>query len=185
MEQEKKKLNMKIIIPVIIAIVVIAIVGIIIIKNNSNSTDSSSIYNSSITLDKNNYSNYLDISVKYVPTGNAKVRGNSVYYPEIHGNVNITGASSNFNYENVEVVLQLSGDYLVYYEETLRGGYQKQWDCKHQNLEKTVTITCNVGGSGSNTFTEDLSYGNYVTSKSIDNIYYDVVSVTGTVTPVK
>ena len=35
MEQEKKKLNLKIIIPVVIVILVIAVVGIAIIKNNT------------------------------------------------------------------------------------------------------------------------------------------------------
>lgn len=90
-------------------------------------------------------------------------------YPLLGVNANIKGASSNFNYYDVEVKVKVS----VTYESG--DPYTGDWKAP-ETFEKVFTIKCNIGGEGSNGETIDL--GKYLHDDMLE-YKWEVVEITG------
>lgn len=169
----KKKL---LICGVIVAIVVIVIITII-------------TSNKGIELTMENYSKYLNITISCFNDGDrmqSKEWGqiNSTlkksksiswsFYPQMSLNVHVNGVSSNFNYENIEIIVQFTGEYYIYRLNT----ENPQIEFVNQNV---IVDNCNISGEGNNNFIYDIPNNGY----SQDTIQGKVISVSGTVKPIK
>ena len=130
----------------------------------------------SIELTKQNCEDYLKIG------GNIGVDGYKVksdwygdFYDHIVGKVVVNGANSNFIYNDVVVTVNLSGTYDSY-----------DWLLKKMkdniDFSYTVTVKCNTGGNGSESFAVQIA--DYTAQDEL-NIGYQIVDVTGTVTVAK
>lgn len=104
--KEKKKLNFKILIPAI-AIVILAIVVILALTRKDSITLEGNTESSGIPLNIDNYSNYLDVAVRCYPGGEK----NGIFYSRIESSAEISGVSTNFNYKDVELVIEVYGTY--------------------------------------------------------------------------
>lgn len=131
--------------------------------------------NDTINLTMDNYEDYLDIEVDYNVGGySTQLPGYSFYfYDTIKGNVKVTGASTNYDYNNVEVEVKISGTYDLYQKTS-----QKYSRGTEKELDKTIIVKCNVGGSGEKSFSESLL--GYTYMKSID-ARYEIVNISGSI----
>ena len=123
----------------------------------------------SIPLTLENYQDYLDIVVSCNVTGDGvKEDGYAfLWYKDIECNAVISGVSSNFNYNNVVVEIQIVGEASAIYG-------------SDSEISETITVTCNVAGGGSESVISTLRKATY--QKGI-NASYDVISVSGSLTP--
>ncbi|MCD8036115.1 MAG: hypothetical protein LUE88_01845, partial [Clostridiales bacterium] len=125
----------------------------------------------SIELNVDNYTQYLVVDGGYQAGGNAVAfSGYSFnFYDAITCRVEISGASTNFNYNDVEVTVQIMGTYSDYGIYGISNG--------KKDISETITIPCNVGGSASEEFSLDIE--NYTFTKDVD-LSLEVIDVSGT-----
>lgn len=165
MEQEKKKINLKIIIPIIL-VVIIAIVGIVLNKNNT------------IKLNMENYTKYLNVQATVLGSTSDEYIGN--FYKKSSLFVKARGTSNNFNYNDIVIQVEFTGTITRYNGTT-------------EDIKETVTLNkCDISGNGEIFVTlldEATSKDNYISFKDNSGYYNSVkgniVSITGTVTPIK
>ena len=166
MEEKTKKLNLKIIIPVIVAIVIIAVIGIVLLNRNK-----------SIVLNMENYTSYLNIKATVLGNTSEDFTGN--FYKKSSLFVKCSGTSSNFNYNNIVIQVEFTGTITSY-------------NGTKENIKEIVTLNkCDISGNGEIfiplrdvtdkndyiSFKDNSGYYNSVTGK--------IINVSGTVTPVK
>lgn len=124
-----------------------------------------------IQLTTSNYKDYLVLDLNYGLGGSSyDIPSVGTVYNALSPNFKIYAASSNFIYNNVSVEIRVYGTFEAY---SLIGSYDKDFD-------ETITIDCNVGGSGS--YTSLLGLDGSTNMRSL-NLAYEVVYVYGSVTP--
>lgn len=121
----------------------------------------------SIELTLDNYADYLDVEY----TCNER---NS---DEIRYTVNVTGVSTNFNYNDVELTVKIEGGYSLYDNREQRIQTGVPHECE-------LTVSTNIAGDGSATNTVEYFDG-VMEQKSLEvgNTEFEVISVSGNVTP--
>ena len=129
-----------------------------------------------------NYDDYLVLNLNYGMGGRTddlvnKAAGTTCY-SAIEPNFKISAASNNFVYNNVRITIRIYGTYKAW---SFAGLFLGKKDGEIKELDETITISCNVGGSGSYS---DLIYLDEYSNLKALNIAYEVVSVSGSVTPV-
>lgn len=128
----------------------------------------------SISLTLDNYADYLDVSGSYTMGGSPhKDKQHGTLYPEIITNIDVEGVSSNYIYNNVEVLAKISGTYTEFPSpsEYYRG--------TETDFDKTFSIKCNKAGNGSdNSSTKVSDY----TGKIYTDLSFDIISVSGSIT---
>ena len=125
-----------------------------------------------IELTSSNYKTYLDVSVTLEPDKAHKDKDSGkTYYNNIIPNVEVKGASTNYNYNDVVIAFNLTGKVHT------RSGEVREI------LDEPVLVKCNIAGNGS-----------YATSiPTLKDFYWDSETdvklklsyVKGTVTPAK
>lgn len=136
-------------------------------------------------LTKDNYENYLDVSLMFYP-GNGSSIGDAFEFESAGIKCDITPASEALIYNDVTITFSIHG-YIVYTRED-RHGYEKTEYVEFPAQE--ITARCNAGGKWSLNTTypldEPIRKGEiwgYSYSDTIQ-LAYDVVSITGTVSKV-
>ncbi|MBR2937742.1 MAG: hypothetical protein IKB80_04535 [Oscillospiraceae bacterium] len=133
-----------------------------------------------LTLD--NYQKYLQVDVSCSASGEGVRFMNPIpgytgpWYPEILSIVSTKGVSTNFNYNDVVVVIEISGTYDDYH------AYENALNSKDNPFEMTITVETDIAGNGKNTDIFKLAY-KLVTRNALINSTWKVVSISGTVTP--
>lgn len=123
----------------------------------------------SIELTMENYMDYLDVKGVYNLGGDTTTFGMSFnFYSDVVPNIEVEGVSG-FIYEDVEVVIELSGTY---------SAHSSSMQYENTELNEMITVDCNVGGNGS--YSTPILLDGYTYSKGID-VGMNVVSVTGRV----
>ena len=200
MEQEKKKLNFKIIIPVVIAIVVLAVVGIVVLNTNK-----------TITLTNDNYEQYLKItsSVNAPFDSQYKVylginylnNSNQVSTEEEYKSVLMSGGarglSSNYIYEDVEITIHFYGTLPLRKLKTA-GSYNStkavvrptfEETGESITIDKTITIKCDSSGNtisnSENSYTEKTKDNTYFSGEDIKNNIKKDITVKGKIREVR
>lgn len=135
------------------------------------------VENNSITLTVDNYSDYLDVVATCNVTGYAPSEYSDAYGNALTSTLSVTGASSNFNYENVVVEIEVYGTYERSYKLM---GRERYGDDKE--FSEPLTVECNIAGNGSTSATTELS-GCY-TRDAFLNATYRITNISGTVTPI-
>lgn len=132
--------------------------------------------NNSIELTLDNYSDYLKIYVSHDVSGDAiKIEGfSSPFYDQVITYAVAEGVSSNFNYEDVEIVLEPT----VEYSSSSRYHALKGTE----SFTETITLNCDVAGNASETVSTSLK--GYTYASSIES-HTTIVSISGKVTPVR
>ncbi len=121
-----------------------------------------------IPLTISNVNDYLDISIS-TRNGNAERKyDGSYYYVGIYADVNIKGASPNFNYNNVSLTIKITGFCFDFLNDIL-------------DIEKEFTIKCGKGGNASESV---LLTTDFVSNRqSFDG--FEITAVSGEVVPVR
>lgn len=133
-----------------------------------------------LTLD--NYQNYLQVYVssnasgEYVRFMNPIPGYTGPWYPEILNIVSTKGVSTNFNYNDVVVEIEISGTYDDYH------AYENAPNSQGNPFEMTITVDTDIAGNGTNTDIFKLA-NKLVTRDALINSTWKVVSISGTVTP--
>lgn len=128
-----------------------------------------------IELTLENVETYLNIRAAVYCSGLSKQCSGTSFkmYDTINCKVAISGASSNFIYNNVEVIIRVAGTYSTFSDSALRGNMK--------SFDETIGIKCNVGGDGdgSTSFKADRIHG-YTYDNNI-KAGYEIISVSGSV----
>ena len=129
-----------------------------------------------VELTSENYATYLNISSSHSHTGTATIMmidgGKSpVCYPEASGVIKVVGVSSNYDYNNLVIKVKATATY-----DTYTGSIDSK---RTGTSTDEVTISCDIAGNGSESFTifNDTSCKVDVYSINID---WEVVSISGT-----
>ena len=144
----------------------------------------------SIVLTMDNYQQYLNVSSSWNLTGSENGLFQDVcpeqtkdgrttwsWEKEIGYRASVKGASTNFNYNDVVVVFKVSGTYDTF---DLENG---EWVREEDNpIDLTIEVTTNIAGEGDDFQT--ISSGRWI-HENLVNSTIEVVSVSGTVTPIK
>jgi len=155
----------------------------------------------SIELTIGNYNDYLDINMTianyvdpedpyayYYPTDIKNSHGDIVGYgyTEVKFGFEVEGVSSNYNYNDVVITGRFNGDY---------EGFSFWWDENDDYIsidepfEFDITVKTNIAGNGDNFYILEMDgnhpKGHYYTSKDYFKCDFEVVEVSGTVTPAK
>ena len=141
-----------------------------------------------LTLD--NYSKYLKIgawisnpsstegvNVQAFNSGNGiRYDGGNTYYlfKYFYHSVTVKGVSSNFNYNDIVITIRFTGTY-----KTVTLNTNEWTDGGEVNTE--VTIECNIAGNGS--MRDKLEGNGGYMHAEMSNIKYEIVAISGTVTP--
>ena len=147
----------------------------------------------SIALTMDNYQQYLNVSSSWNLTGSEEGLFKNVcpeqtkdgrtswsWKKEIGYRASVKGASTNFNYDDVVVVLKVSGTYDTF---DMEYGEYGKWVREEDNpIDLTMEITTNIAGEGDDFQT--ISSSRWI-HENLVNSTIEVVSVSGTVTPVK
>ena len=154
-------------------------------KNKDNNKDN----NKGIKLTMDNYRQYLDVSPSRYLTGEYGLfrdvcpeqtkDGHTTWdwYKEIIYSASVNGVSTNYNYNDVVVVFKVSGTYDTF---DLENG---EWVREEDNpIDLTIEVTTDIAGNGDDSKT--ISSGRWI-HENLVNATIEVVSVSGTVTPVK
>ncbi len=126
-----------------------------------------------------NYTNYLNISAIPLFTGKDWLMKPSGSPNSITCNskaeyqMTATGASSNYDYNNVVVTVKVTAIYNTF------SGFEKT---ENVEVSKELTITCDIGGSGTGQVVifEGREQSYQIEKNSLD-VSWEVVSVSGTV----
>lgn len=121
----------------------------------------------SIELTLDNYGDYLDIEYTC----------NECNSGDIRYTVDVTGASTNFNYNDVELTVKIEGGYSLYdnREQIIQRGVPHECE---------LTVSTNIAGNGSATNT--VEYFDPVMEQQyleVGKTEFEVISVSGSVTP--
>ena len=155
--------------------------------NNTNTTNENS---DEIALTLDNYSKYLSVTAfmnnpastegLFVGAVNNGMGipydgGSTLYvYRHFSSNVTVEGVSTNFNYNDVSLTVRFTGTYKTVDINT------RKWNGGNE-INSEVTVECNIAGEGS--IWEDFSgNGGYMLRKMAD-VEWEVVAISGTVTP--
>lgn len=184
MEQEKKKINFKIII-VIVAIVIIAVVGIVIFTSKDKG----------IQLTSENYSDYLQINANIEGTSTAfsepLIGTYARYYDCIKFSVDVKGLSNNFIYKDVEVEVHFFGEPHIKNKKYYSDNLSKSEIIDRQKFDETLKVLCDVSGNikvGEKNSQEKFIRNNYAIIESAIGKNGDIkkeIKVKGTVIPSK
>ena len=128
-----------------------------------------------------NFHKYLKISpsLQGGGTGNSfSSKDDILWYPKILGSVSVRGASDNFIYNDIVIVVELSGTYDAYQN-------QATTPCSKNNKFKiTITVETDIAGNGEHSELFTLEEGFFTSLSSIASTYtITIISVSGTVTP--
>ena len=119
-----------------------------------------------------NYQQYLDISI--IPSLGTRQRAydNSYVFWGLDASVNVYGASSNYNYNNVTLTIRITG----FAQPHRLSGHSGLYD-----VDKEFTVFCNSGGNGSKNveLIDDMLTDTYALKG------YEVISVSGEVAPAR
>lgn len=147
----------------------------------SNKSDGVNTSNNRIELTLDNYSKYLNISTSMHMGNEIEIWG-VTYHDELMYKVQVKGASSNFNYNDVSIKVKVSGKIRCYY--SLGGEYDT-------NIQDTFVIDdLNIAGDGSATRTyTPRDNGSYIynilfNTNERTKLTIEVVSVEGYVVPI-
>ena len=143
--------------------------------------------NNEIELTLDNYSDYLDVSVSWYGTGEKYFLNNGlkitsnyealVMVDSVGMSVEVSGVSTNFNYNDVTITLKIKGNYNCYDFLNIDGP-EYTYD-----YESILTVDTNISGSGSNSDFIELS-DHLVTHDYLISGEYEIIEISGTVTPV-
>lgn len=144
----------------------------------------------SIKLTKDNYEKYLNVKVGcYTNDFESAYRIKGVkltdtytatmLYSSITGNLTVQGASTNFNYNDVKVVIRIFGTYKAFDKE---GDYK---DTVTKNFEMTLESTPNISGNDKTIIEHFDLDNNLLTHEYLLDYDYEIVEITGSVTPAK
>lgn len=140
-----------------------------------------------LTLD--NYEQYLHITAFASTSGDSitmiypRPRQDPIHEPihltlhdSIAATANVSGASTNFNYNDVVAKVKVTVTY-----STPRDGYgDTTWSCDSEKLELILEVKTDISGEGSTTLKEQLAT---YKACSIEKRKFEVLEITGTVTP--
>lgn len=127
----------------------------------------------SISLTLDNYTDYLEVSGSYNMGGSPrKDKQHGTLYPEIETNIDVEGVSSNYIYNDVEIVVKISGTYTEFPNPT------EYYRGTETDFEKNFTIKCNKAGNGSEHSSTKVS--DY-TGKIYTDLSFDIISVSGSI----
>ena len=148
--------------------------------------------NIKLTLD--NYSTYLSVDAKMyngsifedavnvqaVNNGRGiPYKGGSTtfyVYEKLSTFLEVKGASTNFNYNDVSITVRFTGTYQTVDINTC------QWDNGNE-INTELTVQCNIAGEG-NAFGKFSGNGGYMYDERAD-VKWEVVAISGTVSPAK
>lgn len=147
-----------------------------------------------IQITKDNYSQYLSIDIATtvedgidygIYMGLGKSIGSTVYQ-KIRTSVSVNGKSSNYDYNDVAVTVKFSGMYIPFtgwLSEDEVEDYMKE---HVQYVDYNITANSDIVGNGYAERVFDLEDGYYVFNRSSSvDLQYELVDVTGTMTPIK
>lgn len=143
-----------------------------------------------ITLD--NYSNYLNVSVETkldggmdfgTYMGNGTKIGTYVY-DKINCAVNVSGKSKNYDYNDVAVTVHFSGNYIPLYG---LEDFDEEYLKNHMtDIDFDLTSNTDIVGDGNAVNVIEVPKGYYLfNSSSCVEVQYEIVDVSGFMTPVK
>lgn len=127
-----------------------------------------------IELTLENYATYLNISYRYNSEGNAKILnfgdGKLISCTSMEScNMTVSGASPNYDYNNVVITLKVSATYDTY------EGFDKTAGV---TSTEEVTISCDIGGNGNQSFIIFDDPSCVIDTQSI-KIDWEVVAISG------
>ena len=152
-----KKLNLKIIIPIVV--VIIATIGIVIFINNK-----------SINITLENYNNYFKIYVSYLANPNSTPLNHLT-----DATARVQAVSNNFHYENIEFDIRATGNATV----------KENGEEKVKNFIETITIKCDASGNGYGTKNDVYIEAIYDYLINKPDINLEVLAVRGKIKPIK
>lgn len=145
-----------------------------------------------IKLTLENYSKYLDITGRmndpsftegtYVGSlnggyGIAYEGGSTFYlYKYFNCSTHVEGVSQNYNYNDVKITVRYKGEYQTVDTHT------NEWTGGNE-VSKEVTIECNIAGEGS--FQDKFEGNGGYMLRDMADIEWEVVEISGTLTPAK
>ena len=134
-----------------------------------------------IELSNDNLDDYLEISISVSPSGSRwSDAANDYYHTALSYTGEINGASSNYDYSNISLVIKTTV-VVNWYQRGTGTNFSK-------TLEETWTLDLNVGGNGY--FSDTIKTGK-LTNSTVDYFEdiiqknYEIVSVSGTVQKIK
>ena len=144
--------------------------------------------NEFIELTMDNYAQYLDVKLVQKLSGQhgyitdicletSDAKNKSSWYKKIEYKASVKGASTNYNYNDVVVSVIASGTYDTYDLE------EGQWVRKNNNpIDLKFDVKTNIAGDGSG---EEIIISDRWIHETLVNATFEVVAVSGTVTPAK
>ena len=142
--------------------------------------------NKDIELTKDNYSDYLEISAKSVTESNSDIA--KLYLPGggisscsnvFYLKCDVKGVSQNYNYNDVKVTVKVKATY--------EGIVWSTKETELREFEKEFTINTNISGNMKEDCIskEMIKLDDYIVNgELLKNIEYEVVSISGTLSPV-
>lgn len=133
-----------------------------------------------LTLD--NYEKYLEVNMSCSESGDGVRFMNPVlgytgsWYPQISGRVKVSGVSSNYDYNDVVITVEISGTYDDY------GAYTNEINSTDNEFEMSITVETDIAGNGEN-FDKFALGEKLVTRNALIDGECKVVDISGTVTP--
>lgn len=141
----------------------------------------------SIQLTKDNYKKYLNIEAKCFSGSLEDSYGVVVpitdtytatrLYSSIVGNLKVSGASTNFNYNDIKIVVKILGTYKA---------FEKDGDYKTpitKNFEMIMESSPNISGNADTVIKKINLDDNLLTHEYLLNYDTEVVEISGSVTP--
>lgn len=152
--------------------------------------------NDEIKLTLDNYETYLDINCSgklggardYGEIMVGKHIGSSVY-TTIGATLTVNGKSDNYNYHDVSVTAKITGNYVPYSVEVIRQINGKAITMENyisshlEPVDITLNANTDIVGHGSDSHTIQLPSNLWLLDKDADFLTYEIVDVSGTLTP--
>ena len=125
-----------------------------------------------------NFNKYLKLNIVCQGNGDGvESRDSIVWYPEIKVGFSVTGASSNFNYNDIVVEIEFSGTY-----DACRKINNFSGEAVNKPFKMTVTVEADIAGNGELFETIKLAE-DFFTKNAFIDCKCTVTSVSGNVTP--
>lgn len=135
-----------------------------------------------IELTSENLDDYLEVSISVSPSGSRwSDAANDYYHTSLSYEGEVKGASSNYDYSNITLIIKTTV-VVNWYQRGTGTNFSK-------TLEETWTLNLNVGGNGY--FSDTIKTGKLPNSPNVDYFEditqrnYEIVSVSGVVQKIK
>ena len=160
-------------------------------NKETNKTDNNEKKDDGIELTIDNYEKYLDVDcslylsdgIDYGEAMGTDRRIGRAVYKSIGADLEVNGKSTNYDYNDIVVKVEIAGDYYSYSEDEMTTFIQTGEPTESQTCSFSLSAETDIVGHGYDSYTFIIPNNKWVLNGG--TIGYEITEVSGTLTPVK